>query len=379
MRPWRQSGRHAARVLAAKRVLEVALFGCLPLVLLCAFTLLASRETYAWDFHAFWGAARNVLHGRSPYASFGADSSGTAYPLYLYPPLLAEAIAPLGALPFIVAAGLFVAASVAAIVSALWLLRVRDWRCYGAAFLWLPVLHGLRLGTITPFLVLGLAACWRLRERSGMTPLLSSVVTAKLFLWPLLVSGLCTRRIASAARVLAWTLGCVLAGWAIIGFAGFTSYPSLLSATQDEWIANGYGAGAVLMHLGVPHAAAGAVLFSCAAALLALSARASDDRLRFGGAIVIACAFSPAAWLHYVALLLVVVAIFQPSLGWAWVVPLALWLSPGEQADGNALRLALWAAVLVSTLWVASGRGARVAAPWLPRNRPVSALPARAR
>lgn len=367
--------RHA-RALGVKKAVEIALFGGLPLVLLCAFTLLASRETYAWDFHAFWGAARNVLHARSPYTSLGADASGTGYPLYLYPPLLAELIAPLGALPFVVAASLFVAASVAAIIVALWLLGVRDWRCYGVAFLWVPVLHGLRLGTITPFLVLGVAVCWRVRERRGMFPLLSAVVTSKLFLWPLLISGMRGQRLNSAGRVVAWMLACVLGSWAVIGFAGFTTYPSLLSAAQGEWVANGYGAGGLLVRLGVPHAAIGGVLLSCAAVLLALFSRSSDDKLRFAASIVVACAFSPAAWLHYAALLLVVVAIYQPYLGWAWIVPLAFWLSPREEADGSLLRLTLWALVLASTLVLATKSGTRVTAAGGRERRPVAVVAA---
>src|SRR3954451_24294901 len=119
--PERLSHRHAV----PRRVAAVGVCGCLPLLLLVAFTVFAPRETFAWDFHAFWGAAASLLHGRSPYAGLGTTASGTAYPLYLYPPLLAELIAPIGALPFLVAATLFVAASVAALISALWVLGVR--------------------------------------------------------------------------------------------------------------------------------------------------------------------------------------------------------------------------------------------------------------
>jgi hypothetical protein len=362
-RPCLPNGSRRAFAIAARRVGEIGLFGCAPLLLVVGFALFAPRETYAWDFHAFWGAAANVVHGRSPYLGFGANASGTPYPLYLYPPVLAEALAPLGTLPFAVAATLFVTASIGAILYALWLLGVRDWRCYGATFLWVPVLHGLRLGTLTPFLVLGLAVCWRLRERKWMAPVLAAVVTSKLFLWPVMVMSASRRGLVSTIRLACWTVACLIGSWAVIGFAGFTRYPSLLVSTQRVWVRGGYGFGGLLMRSGVSQSAVSVALFAAAAACLAVLARSSDDRVRFAGSIIVACGFSPAAWLHYAALLLVVVAIFQPYLGWAWVLPLAFWLSPREQADGNVARVTIWTVVLIAVFVIAKRSGDEVAFP----------------
>jgi membrane protein implicated in regulation of membrane protease activity len=43
-----------------------------------------------------------------------------------------------------------------------------------------------------------------------------------------------------------------------------------------------------------------------------------------------ALALTPIVWLHYFALLLVIVAIAQPSLGILWFVPLAMVVTPGS-------------------------------------------------
>ena len=47
-------------------------------------------------------------------------------------------------------------------------------------------------------------------------------------------------------------------------------------------------------------------------------------------AIAAALALTPIVWLHYFALLLVVVALAQPRLGLLWFVPLALIVTPGS-------------------------------------------------
>ena len=74
---------------------------------------------------------------------------------------------PLGLLPFPLAAALMTVVLLAAVAGTLWLLDVRDWRCYGAAYLAIPVLHDVRLGALTPLLALGVALAWRWRDRAA--------------------------------------------------------------------------------------------------------------------------------------------------------------------------------------------------------------------
>ena len=59
---------------------------------------------------------------------------------------------------------------IAAVAATLAVLGVRDWRCYGAAYLSIAVLHDIRLGALTPLLALGLALVWRWRERGARAP-----------------------------------------------------------------------------------------------------------------------------------------------------------------------------------------------------------------
>src|SRR2546426_1384120 len=189
-------------VFAARRSGVLLFFLVLPAALALEFMLGAPASTYAWDFHQFWQAAASVAHARDPYSAPTLNPDGLSYPAYLYPPILADLLLPLGLLPFLAAGALFIGVSALAIIIALRLLEVRDLRCYGAAFLWLPVLHGLRLGNVTAFLVLGLAVCWRLRDTSQQRLPLALVAIVKLFLWPLLIWQWARSGLRSMARTL---------------------------------------------------------------------------------------------------------------------------------------------------------------------------------
>jgi hypothetical protein len=335
---------------APRRTLELVAFAVAPALLLLLFTATPSSTTYAWDFHAFWGAAANIDHGRSPYADLGAAGNGAPYPDYLYPPLLAEALAPLGLLPFLVAAGLFVAGSALALVAALRLLGVRDWRCYGTVFLWLPVLHGLRLGTLTPLLVLAVAAAFRLRDRAAGVALPALAATLKLFLWPVAALTAVRRPLATAAAI----AGLLVGGWAAVGFAGLASYPSVLGATQRVWERDGYGLAAAAARAGLSPAAVDAALLALGAVGVALLRRL-EPAAATAGAVVVACLVSPVSWLHYSMLLLVPVALLRPRLHAAWLIPLLFWVTPTEEADGDLRRVGLWLAVLTATPLAAAG------------------------
>jgi hypothetical protein len=88
---------------------------------------------------------------------------------------------------------------------------------------------------------------------------------------------------------------------------------------------------------------------------------ADADRHAFILAIAAAFLFSPIVWTHYLALLVVPIAITRRTLTPLWFVPLAMWLTPG-QSDGRA-----WRVVLGLSVWVFV-----LAASW----RPTWSLPA---
>ena len=59
---------------------------------------------------------------------------------------------------------------IAAVAATLAVLGVRDWRCYGAAYLSIAVLHDIRLGALTPLLALGARARLALARRRRGRP-----------------------------------------------------------------------------------------------------------------------------------------------------------------------------------------------------------------
>jgi hypothetical protein len=106
------------------------------------------------DLGVFLRAAGAVLHGDSPYA-FRGDQT------YAYPPLLAFLATPIHSFGVAAAMTVSIVVSFAAIAGALWLLGVRDWRCYCLVPLYSVTRSAVGLGTIGPLLVLAIAAAWR--------------------------------------------------------------------------------------------------------------------------------------------------------------------------------------------------------------------------
>src|SRR5438067_13108008 len=113
------------------------------------------------------------------------------------------------------------------------------------------------------------------------------------------------------------------------------------------------------MALGLTGGASRALaLTACALVLLAIvrvqrQGGEGADRQAFVLAIAAAFLFSPIVWTHYLALLVVPIAITRRTLTPLWFVPLAMWATPG-QSDGHAwqvvLGLSIWIVVLAASL-----------------------------
>jgi hypothetical protein len=84
---------------------------------------------------------------------------------------------------------------------------------------------------------------------------------------------------------------------------------------------------------------------------------ADSDRRAFVLSIAAAFMFSPIVWTHYLALLVVPIAITRRRLTPLWFVPLAMWATPG-QSNGHAWRVVLGLAVWLVVL-AAAFRGPR--------------------
>ena len=236
------------------------------------------------------------------------------------------------------------------------MLQVRDWRCYGVTLLWFPVIQNMLIGSITSLLALGLALAWRYRDdRQVAAPISAVVVATKVFLWPMLLWLAATRRWRTAVWAVMLAVVGVALSWAVIGFGGLTSYPRLLDELSRLEAWKSYSAVAFGLLLGLSTNAARVLAIVAGTATLGgvlLVGRQRDaeaDRRAFVLAIAAAFLFSPIVWTHYLALLVVPIAISRRTLSPLWFAPLAMWLTTG-QSDGQAWRIvlgmAVWSVVL---------------------------------
>jgi hypothetical protein len=239
-----------------------------------------------------------------------------------------------------VAAGVFLVASLAAVVCALWLLGIRDRRLYAATFVSPAVLTGLTIGTITPLLLLGLAAVWRLRNHRGVAVPMALLLVLKLFLWPVLVWLLLTGRKRATVESVVLSLALTFLAWSWIGFADITRYPSILDQLVRAEGAKSYALGSGRI--------AELLLAGVVVAALLMGRRLGERRL-FAIAIVGAILASPIVWLHYFALLTIVFAVLEAPLIY-WLIPALLWVTPLQQTGDASWRVALAASVCALSL-----------------------------
>jgi hypothetical protein len=332
-----------------------------------------------FDYHGdIWLAGQRILHGANPYdvpqlaRRLAAQEHG-AHPdpnfaLPVYPAPVLVLLAPMATLPYTGSAALFFIAAAAAAIAALYVAGVRDWRCYGAMFLAYPLMHGLVLGNVTPFLMLGTALAWRYRRGTYViAAAVAAVVTLKLFLWPLLVWMIMIGR--AKAALLSLTL-CGLAfglGWAALGFAGLTSYPHLLSLLSRVESHLAFSVFALLVSVGMSNYLAIGLSLGAAGALLglgwALRGRPQGDRHTFALAVLAALVASPIVWSHYFALLYILLAIRRPRFSPVWLAPALLWPLHDPARSTAEIAVFLTLATLVCLVavvdWPASWRPRR--------------------
>ena len=330
------------------------------------------------DFgYVFLPAANEVLDGRDPYMT-PDDFKGPPQAPYAYPPVLAFAVTPLTLPPeevhgIFVPGVLFVLLLVAATIAGLWLLDVRDWRCYPVASLAPVTLEGFEYGAIGPVLLLLIAIGWRYRDRvATVGAATGGAVVLKLFLWPLLIWLVLTRRIRAAVAAAATAVGLGFVSWAVIGFGGIDEYPRLLRRLADVEAENSYSVFAILRTIGAPELLARVLVLALGGALLVLAWHAARGQLdpvegdRRSLTLVIAAALvlTPILWLHYLVLLFVPIALARPRLSGLWFVPLALtvfeamnWYRGWPAGEGKALASVAVCVVIVFVSALRSGRG----------------------
>jgi alpha-1,2-mannosyltransferase len=335
------------------------------LVVLMAWSLLHDRFS-ALDFRdAYWFGGHRVLAGQNPYLWTAAQFRGGA--AFVYPALSAVLFAPTALLSRSGGSLVFTLLSACVAPATLALLRVRDWRVYAVTLVWLPVYAGWLTANESLFMALGLAGAWRWRDRPGVAGfLIAAMISLKPLLWPLALWLLATRRWRASAQTLVWGLVLNVVAWSIVGFGDIGSYLHAVSAdTRAEWRL-GFGIPALLGHLGVGRTAGMAVMLITSAVLIAAVLYSGLARRREVLAMTLTVALalvsSPLLWNHYLALLIVPLAILRPRLDWLWFLPVLMWICPPN------VRAHLWQ---VAAFWLAGGvmltalslRAARLGAP----------------
>ena len=323
------------------------------MALVCVFMTHTPVEgvPHLFDFHTFWQAGRDYAHGRNPYPATITGSIDRA-DWFVYPAPVAAAMVPLGLLPYAVAWIVFGVLLIAAVMTALWFLGVRDWRCYAFAFCSFPVLKALNLGTMTPLLLLGTSATWKFRQRPGLLAcVVAATIVTKLFLWPIVPWLWFTGRRRAAVYALVGALVVTVVAWIPLGLQALKHYPSLLHQLSLAETGAGYGAGGLAAALGASPGIA--VIIPTLLAPLAIiaawrGARTQPDSRSLAVMIAVAVAISPVVWEHYFALTLICVALLSPTLSAAWLLPLAYWLTTSQQAWGSLWRTALALSVLAA-------------------------------
>ena len=341
--------RDAGFIGALRRLRDPLLLFVVPIgfAVLVAFVGYGASWPIGFDFRGtLWQPARAFLDGSAIYPEPTRDAIVIGNPT-VYPPLFILLTVPLALLPVPLASWVWFFVLGACVLAAMWVVGVRDWRCHVLAVTSPVVVHGLYYGNLTVLLLLPLAIAWRYRDRARVAGLaIGAAVAGKLFVWPLVVWLLLTRRFRAAAWAAGSAVVLVVVPWALIGFEGFTDYPALLRAVQDVYAIRSVSLSTVAGALGasVPVAVGVAAVagLACLAAAVWVVRRADGERRAFAVLVATCVVATPIVWPNYFALLFVPIAITWPRLAPAWFFGYAVWLagalSPKPVADDVCCR-----------------------------------------
>ena len=307
---------------------------------------------FLFDLHVLWQAGHDVVTGHSPYP-------------FVYPAPAAILMVPFGALPWKVAVVVFSLVVMATAMLTLRVLGVRDWRCYGAALGSLPGVTAVTAGTLSWPLALCAALAWRYRDRRyvAATAIVFAVVT-KLFLWPLAIWLIATRRVRTATTTVALGITVVIASWSVIGFDGMLSYPRHLGTIQKFEQEKGYSLFPLMRGIGLSTGSSRIVLLAVTilviGAIMQVGRGPNGDRRAFMATIGAALMLSPIMWPHYLVLLFVVLALVRPRFCAAWAIPLLYWVLPYLVVPGSYSHVwsILIAAFITLVMWSSTLTGA---------------------
>jgi alpha-1,2-mannosyltransferase len=328
--------------------LELGVFAQLPLVI-AGVLVWAVVHGPGFDFAIFRTAGLAVLHGHSPYVR-PSLSLLRQQNHFVYPQPIAYLFAPFALMPPAIGGIVFLLISLAALVAGLRLLGVTDWRLWGFPLLTAPSFDAAGLGTVNFLLLLLIAVGWRSGGSSWSGAALALAAATKVFLWPLLIWLVVTRR-WRACGASAATLAGMLIIWVIADPTGLRNYPRTLRLLEQGhpstyslrslWLAVGLP--------GVPAIAAVAGLVGCAL-LIRLRGR---EREALAVALLTALVSTPILWMHYLVLLVIPLALLWPTLSWAWLVLLPLWVTPSSGPAGVIWQMGMATAAILGVAAIA--------------------------
>ena len=329
---------------ALRRVAPVLAFAVAPVLYTIFAVYVLIGHGFAIDFAGqFWPAGNRVLDGLSPYDIAWMDiQHDVAFP---YNSVAALLFVPFALLPLAVADGVFAGLCVIALLLTLHLLGVRDWRIYGIVFLWQPVLSAWATANVTLLFCLGIALMWRHRDRAWVAGLLFALlVSVKLFVWPLAIWLLGSRRYAALGYAALCGLVLNVAAWTVIGFDQIGPYLKVLGLVADREETRSYSVLALALDQGASRPAAYALALVLAAAVgvwCFMLARRGREEQALLLAIAMALLATPVTWAHYFALFVVPLALLRPRLSPVWALPVVMLVVPGVAPTNPELILAL--------------------------------------
>lgn len=337
--------------LLAKPGMRIAVLVVLAILVLAFRALqlaaLTGEIQWGYDFSAYWAAANRILDAQTLYT--GIQLAGPYAPqqqfLYLYPPPLAVAVTPLGALfPTDYRAAAWVwsalgAVILAASVLALWrserlgdrypILAGRGrWLLIAAAFAFPPVIGELVLGNVHLVLLGLLTLAWlgiRRGDRQGEWLAGISVglaAIAKVFPALVLLWFVLARRNRSAAGVLLGAAVVALVALPFTGIEPWLQYPTVLANLSAPSDTTDTLAPTVWLAEAIGFTAARILVTLVGLGLVAWAARSTDTVRSFAIAVTVSVLIAPALYHHYLALL---------------VLPLVLGLAAGVRLRWLAL------------------------------------------
>lgn len=280
-----------------------------------------SSIQWGYDFSAYWQAARSILDGGplySPHQLVGPYGPQQQY-LYLYPPFLAVAVAPLAAAfdDYRAAAWVWAGIGAAIVVGVVWAVSRaeglatgrRGWYLLAAAFALPPVVGEIVLGNVHIVLLGLLAVAWLgVRREDGVGDAVAGVAVGvaaliKIFpglivVWFLLVGR---PRAAIAAVIAAGALA--LATLPVTGIGPWLDYPIVLANLGPATDTTDTLAPTVWLGEFVGFTLARVVVTALGLGVLVWSARSQSAALSFGVAVMVSVLVAPAVYHHYLALM----------------------------------------------------------------------------